>query len=341
MTDDSGLRVLFLDTEGLSAPGNTADYDAKVFAVSTLLSSHLIYNSVKMIDEQSLEYLGVLSRRAQLFSLKALLHRDDLSGLDRLVGFPPLTWVVEDFFQLQLDDETPTQWLQRIMQMQETTRGAEKGPSLLSIFPEAHCHTLFLPATDRESLQNLDALDAADLHPDYKRDLAGLVSHLVASLRKSASAAHESRHCDEAPSNNAGGSSEHLPATLSTCRKGRDAKTGPELSALLRVLTSAANSGSMNKMPELWDLFIRDQVRMCALYVCAFVRICSHVCVFARVCFMLHVEEMLRVLKCAWLTFSPLNRRMRRGRNRSGCGQRKLRMPVRWSRPSPRGISMP
>lgn len=30
MKDSSGMRVLFLDTEGLSAPGNTQDYDAKV-----------------------------------------------------------------------------------------------------------------------------------------------------------------------------------------------------------------------------------------------------------------------------------------------------------------------
>jgi hypothetical protein len=168
----------------------------------------------------------------------------------------------QDFFQQQLENETPTQWLRRIMETQETTRGAEQGASLLSIFPEAHCHTLFLPATDRESLQNLDALDAKDLHPDYKEDLAGLVSHLVASLRTSASAARDSRHCNEAPNTNAGGSNEHLPATLSTCRKGRDAKTGPELAGLLRVLTVAANDG-MSKMPQLWDLFIRDQVCVC------------------------------------------------------------------------------
>ena len=115
MTEDSGLSVLFMDTEGLSAPGNTADYDAKIFAVATLLSSHILYNSVKIIDENSLEYLQVLARRAQLFSLKTLLHQEDLTSLDGFVGFPPLTWVVEDFFQQQLEGETPTEWLRRIM----------------------------------------------------------------------------------------------------------------------------------------------------------------------------------------------------------------------------------
>jgi len=34
--------VIFLDTEGLAAPGNDADYDAKIFALATLLSSHLV-----------------------------------------------------------------------------------------------------------------------------------------------------------------------------------------------------------------------------------------------------------------------------------------------------------
>jgi hypothetical protein len=32
-------------------------YDAKIFAVSTLLSSYLIYNSVKVIDQSAIEYV--------------------------------------------------------------------------------------------------------------------------------------------------------------------------------------------------------------------------------------------------------------------------------------------
>jgi hypothetical protein len=51
----SGAVVGFLDTEGFSASDRTADYDAKIFAISALLSSHLLYNSVRIIDTASIE----------------------------------------------------------------------------------------------------------------------------------------------------------------------------------------------------------------------------------------------------------------------------------------------
>ena len=65
VTKSSGenLSVIFLDTEGIlvsicishncpvlgfAANNISESYDAKIFAVSTLLSSYLIYNSVKV-----------------------------------------------------------------------------------------------------------------------------------------------------------------------------------------------------------------------------------------------------------------------------------------------------
>jgi hypothetical protein len=51
----SGAVVGFLDTEGFSASDRTADYDAKIFAISALLSTHLLYNSVRIIDTASIE----------------------------------------------------------------------------------------------------------------------------------------------------------------------------------------------------------------------------------------------------------------------------------------------
>ncbi|XP_071481321.1 guanylate-binding protein 5-like, partial [Diadema antillarum] len=67
MTLGSGeeVAVIFLDTEGFAANNVSETYDAKVFAVSALLSSYLIYNSVKIIDQADLDYLELLSRRTQ------------------------------------------------------------------------------------------------------------------------------------------------------------------------------------------------------------------------------------------------------------------------------------
>lgn len=38
------LDILLLDTEGFSAPGSSFDIDVKLFAITVLLSSKLIYN---------------------------------------------------------------------------------------------------------------------------------------------------------------------------------------------------------------------------------------------------------------------------------------------------------
>ena len=76
---------------------------AQIFAIAALLSSHLVYNSVRIIDTAAVEYLELLARRARLFQTKAAFSSEGpRAGLDpsRPLAFPPLTWVVENFFQV-------------------------------------------------------------------------------------------------------------------------------------------------------------------------------------------------------------------------------------------------
>jgi hypothetical protein len=120
---------LLLDTEGLAAPGNTADYDAKIFAISTLISNHLLYNSVRIIDESAMEYLEILARRARLFQANAT-HSHNPDSRTRLnhtsvQEFPTLTWVVQDFTQKTANQETPNQWLERLLQQQSASKTGE------------------------------------------------------------------------------------------------------------------------------------------------------------------------------------------------------------------------
>lgn len=69
------LSVVFLDTEGFAANNISEAYDAKIFAVATLLSSYLIYNSVKIIDQSDIDYLEVLARRTQVVAHSFTLIR--------------------------------------------------------------------------------------------------------------------------------------------------------------------------------------------------------------------------------------------------------------------------
>ncbi|KXJ23548.1 hypothetical protein AC249_AIPGENE12430 [Exaiptasia diaphana] len=81
--------------KSFAATNVSETYDAKVFAVATLLSSYLIYNSVKIIDQADIDYLELLSRRTQLFALKSQMSRakwTDEFNHD-LLTFPPLLWI--------------------------------------------------------------------------------------------------------------------------------------------------------------------------------------------------------------------------------------------------------
>ena len=62
-----GSRVALLDTEGFGAAGVAEAYDAQIFAVATLLASHLVYNSRNLITAAEVEYLETLARRAHLW----------------------------------------------------------------------------------------------------------------------------------------------------------------------------------------------------------------------------------------------------------------------------------
>ncbi|KAK3731648.1 hypothetical protein QZH41_007511 [Actinostola sp. cb2023] len=116
--NDQQVALVFLDTEGFAATNVSETYDAKVFAVATLLSSFLIYNSVKIIDQADIDYLELLSRRTQLFALKSQMSKakwTDEFNHD-LLTFPPLLWVVQDFVQVTDDQENdPSKWLHRLL----------------------------------------------------------------------------------------------------------------------------------------------------------------------------------------------------------------------------------
>ncbi|XP_040075603.2 guanylate-binding protein 1 [Ixodes scapularis] len=219
------LSLIFLDTEGFAANNVSENYDAKIFAVATLISSHLIYNSVKIIDQADIDYLELLARRTQLFALRSQLSRAKWNDgfVHDLLSFPPLLWVVQDFVQTTLDNETPTQWLHRLMET--LSRESEDYKiSLLDIFKSLECHTLFLPAVKRLLLTDLSEAREEDLTEEYIEERDALSKKLLATL---------------------------VPKT----KNGRPV-TGAELVTLFEVLVEASNDGSLADVPSRWTSFV-------------------------------------------------------------------------------------
>lgn len=221
------INVIFLDTEGFAANNVSENYDAKIFAVTTLLSSHLLFNSVKIINQADIDYLEVLSRQTQLFALRSQMSKSKwLESLNEdLLHFPPLTWVVQDFVQETESGETATQWLHRLMSTHIRENDDYK-VSLLDIFSEVDCHTLFLPATKKSVLQNLSGTSDADLTPEYREERDHLIRKIESKLRPKS-------------------------------RAGRNIN-GAELSFLLQVIVKAANEGNLASVPSRWESFMEN-----------------------------------------------------------------------------------
>jgi hypothetical protein len=224
-----GQTVIVLDTEGFFSHEASEVYDAKVFAIASLLSTTLVFNAVKVIDQAQIDYLELLARRTSLFALKSALV-DSGGGFPDFVQFPPLVYVVRDFAQ-DTGKETPTQWLHRLLRsrqvrgtsLEEVTAGeaaSSSQSSPLSIFSSVACHVLFLPSGDRSTLMNLNAATAEQLTPAWKRDIAELRKLVFSNVGK--------------------------------------IKSGAELAALAKILVSSLEqAGTFPKVPSVWESFIR------------------------------------------------------------------------------------
>lgn len=84
-----------VDSEGLDSLRSDNELDAKMFALATLLSSYLIYNSVGAIDENSINQLALVQH---LISTIAVDENEKAHNEYQLSQYAPkFLWVLRDF----------------------------------------------------------------------------------------------------------------------------------------------------------------------------------------------------------------------------------------------------
>lgn len=241
--------TLMLDTEGFAATNISENYDAKIFAVATLMSSTLLFNSVKIIDQSDIDYLELLARRTQLFALKAVMTpranvslndhpqrlKNSIYQLDsEILQFPSLIWVIQDFVQDVDEGKNCKDWLIELLSTH--TRETESySISLKDIFPSVDCHTLFIPSANKYHLADLSRADEHDLLDDYRYERDELIEKLSDLLR---------------------------PKFRNSI-----AMTGTDLVHIFRMLVNAANSGSLTEIPNRWDAFL-DRLKQSSIDEC-------------------------------------------------------------------------
>mmetsp|Transcript_10962 Transcript_10962/g.32720 ORF Transcript_10962/g.32720 Transcript_10962/m.32720 type:complete len:630 (+) Transcript_10962:240-2129(+) len=241
MGDGSKVAVVLLDTEGVGGLEADAHYDTRIFALATLLSSGLVYNSLGSIDEHAiaqLSFVAQLSKHVR-FSKKTSDSKDedgdeeeeDARRLGRVM--PSFTWVLRDF-ALELCDEagegiTANEYLERSLRPQRGYEAAVLERNrvrhvLGAFFPKRECRTLVRPVHDESKLQRVDLLDPEELRPEFLTGLEDLRDALFAP--------------------------EHVrPKTL----KGGAALRGPAYVELVGQFVHAVNTGGVPVVSSAWD----------------------------------------------------------------------------------------
>uniref|UniRef100_A0A0G4HZZ7 Guanylate-binding protein N-terminal domain-containing protein n=1 Tax=Chromera velia CCMP2878 TaxID=1169474 RepID=A0A0G4HZZ7_9ALVE len=237
--------LVFLDSEGLFASNNTELYDAKIYAIASLMSGHVLFNSVKMIDQQMIEMLEMLTKRAQLFGFRAKADHPELRSqpIGRLVDSltsPHLSWIVQDFVS-RVPYGAPTDWLKSLLgALRRERQCASNKQNILMLdrlFASYEAFVLPPPAAKTKVLTELDKADPSQIEEEYWHALARLHSEVFS---------HEALHAKKKAKLGPDG----LPMT------------GAQLAQLLNFLVAAMGEQQFPTLAPAWENFARQQANV-------------------------------------------------------------------------------
>ena len=176
------LNIIFMDTEGLDSVDRNSDTDSKLFALTVLISSYFIYNSVGAIDETSINTLSLIT---YLIKTVALEEGKKVVSEYQLSQFAPkLLWILRDFVLEIKDNQGRTvsapQYLESsLLDINPNTKSNNKDSqksiqtrqSLINFFKNRDCLTMLRPIDDEANLRNIQHLSDAQIKPEFLNSL--------------------------------------------------------------------------------------------------------------------------------------------------------------------------
>ena len=153
---DEILNVFIVDSEGMGACEEDSTHDSRVFALTMLLSSCFIYNSMGIIDENAISSLGLVVGLGKYLQIRANQANSEESR--NSLFSPEFYWVVRDFsLQLINKEGMPiqgTDYLENALSLQ-TDKNSDSVDNRNAIrkaikeyFPKRDCITLVRPLTN-------------------------------------------------------------------------------------------------------------------------------------------------------------------------------------------------
>ena len=175
---DSGTDILLLDIEGLHSPQRSYDIDVKIFALTILLASNLVYNQIGNISDQALENLSMVL----LLTNEIKVRHQHETGLEFKSFFPDFSWVLRDC-SLDFKHLTPETYLEQCLEQErgfsdDTQKNAIR-QSLKKFFPKIECMSMGRPVDDQGLLARLEELAYKDLKAEFRSICEQLVNKSI------------------------------------------------------------------------------------------------------------------------------------------------------------------
>ncbi|WIA21574.1 hypothetical protein OEZ85_000766 [Tetradesmus obliquus] len=236
--DGKEYHIVLLDTEGIDAYDQTAQYSTQIFSLAVLLSSLFVYNQMGGIDEAALDRLSLVTEMT-----KHIKVRTNSKGTDReLREFTPsFLWLLRDFY-LRLEDEhgrtvTPNDYLETALMPVGGLGAAVEAKnairtSIKGLFPDRDCATLVRPMHDELALVTLDHIQPEQLRPEFRDGVASLLKLILQKAQP-----------------------KHL---------GTYVLSGPVLAGLTEAYVQAINDGAVPTIATAWQGVAEQECRRAA-----------------------------------------------------------------------------
>ncbi|XP_045334141.1 guanylate-binding protein 4-like [Leopardus geoffroyi] len=169
--------LVLLDTEGLGDvkkvnPKN----DSWIFALTVLLSSTLIYNSMGTINHQALEQLHYVAELTQLIRAKSSTPDEVEDSTEFVSFFPDFVWTVRDFtLELKIDESSITEdeYLEDALKLIPGTNPKIQNSNIpreciRQFFPKRKCFIFDRPTNDKNLLAHIENVPEDQLDSSFR-----------------------------------------------------------------------------------------------------------------------------------------------------------------------------
>ncbi|XP_076149452.1 guanylate-binding protein 1-like [Alosa pseudoharengus] len=177
--------LVLLDTEGLGdVKKGDEKHDMGIFCLAVLLSSTLVYNSMKTIDNNALEKLEYVTKLTELIKVNTKEYK---KNTELMRVFPSFVWTVRDFsLDLESEDKpiTADDYLERALELKQDADAppdVEKRnkvrQSLRDVFAVRRCFVMDCPANG-ETMKRMEELTDADLNSTFVKQSQDFCSYV-------------------------------------------------------------------------------------------------------------------------------------------------------------------